>query len=100
MKMITSQKNRISAKDIMEHPWVQSSGKGTSTALNAQGIKEFYKTGNLKRIFMTAMAFQLSEKEIENLAKIFNELDADGDGQLSYSELMKGSNPLIKALRS
>ena len=77
----------------MEHPWMkkditQSIGNAT---INAEGLNNFFKYGKLKRAALTAVAFQLSDKEIEDLACIFNELDQDGDGQLSYKELIEGS---------
>jgi calcium-dependent protein kinase len=89
-KMIVNRSKRINAMQILEHPWMNPNKTSIKNTLNVQSIKEFYQTGKLKRIALTALAFQASEKEIENLAKIFNELDKDGDGMLSYQELMTG----------
>lgn len=80
----------------MEHPWMKKDIKaalGNST-IDTQGLVKFYKYGRLKRIALTAVAFQLSDKEIENLSLIFTQLDQDGDGHLSYNELIKG-NPCL-----
>lgn len=77
----------------MEHPWMKKDIKQSigNATLNAEGLGNFFKYGKLKRAALTAVAFQLSDKEIEDLAKIFNQLDQDGDGQLSYNELIQGT---------
>ncbi len=75
----------------------QSIGNAT---LNAEGLGNFFKYGKLKRAALTAVAFQLSDKEIEDLAKIFNQLDQDGDGQLSYNELIQGRDLLTSRSRT
>lgn len=76
----------------MEHPWMKKDIKSTigNSTIDTQGLVQFYKYGRLKRIALTAVAFQLSDKEIENLSQIFTQLDQDGDGHLSYNELVKG----------
>lgn len=89
-KMVCPRSKRWSAQQIMEHKWVVSATKGKKGVLNAIGIKDFYETGNLKRVAMTTIAFQLSEKQIQDLAKIFTEIDTNGDGELSYEELLAG----------
>lgn len=92
LRMIVNRTKRISAKEIMEHPWLKKDIKSQigASKIDTQGLVQFYKYGRLKRIALTAVAFQLSDKEIENLSKIFTELDQDGDGHLSYNELVKG----------
>ena len=42
------------------------------------------------------MAVQISEKDIENLRKIFVKLDGNGDGMISRDELMVGLDYLKK----
>ena len=58
--------------------------------LNVSGLRTFYRGNKLKRYALSVIASQLSEGEINDLAKIFLNLDKDGDGLLSYDELMSG----------
>jgi calcium-dependent protein kinase len=100
--MIVNRSKRISAKEIMSHPWLKKDIKASigNSNINTQGLVQFYKYGRLKRIALTAVAFQLSDHEIENLSKVFTELDQDGDGHLSYNELVKGSTLITQASSS
>lgn len=41
----------------------------------------------LKKVFLTMIASQLSTVEIDDLAELFNELDKNGDGSLTLSEI-------------
>lgn len=95
MKMIVSHSKRISAKEVMDHPWMKKESKllVQPANINSEGLIQFYKYGKLKRMALTAMAFQVSDKDFENLAHIFADLDQDGDGLLSYNELMSGKPP-------
>lgn len=96
MKMIVSHTKRISAKEVMDHPWMKKESKllVQPANINSEGLIQFYKYGKLKRMALTAMAFQVSDKDFENLAHIFADLDQDGDGLLSYNELMSGLEKL------
>lgn len=42
------------------------------------------------------LAVQIPEKEIENLRKIFVKLDTNGNGMISYDEMMIGLDYLRK----
>ena len=88
-KMIVNVDNRISSKDIMTHPWLHNHNLSSNFKFNSDGIKNFYKGQKFKRIALSAMVFQ-SDADLDELGKLFLQLDKDGDGHLSYDELLEG----------
>jgi hypothetical protein len=62
--------------------------------LNVNGIKNFYQGEKFKRVALAAVAFH-SDTNQEELGKVFNALDKDGDGYLSYEELAAGINSVL-----
>lgn len=93
-KMITVQENRITASDVLRHPWLSKTNLSGNIKLNANGIRNFYQAEKFKRIALTAIAFH-SDAEIDDLGRVFNALDKDGDGHLSYDELLEGLNGVL-----
>lgn len=91
-KMVVNQSKRLSAKQVLEHPWMicEMDKRILNTKLNTKGIMEFFNGTKLKKMAMSAVAFNLSDHEIQHLGKVFTQLDKDGDGQLSYDELTSG----------
>jgi calcium-dependent protein kinase len=98
-KMIVKRSKRISAKEIMDHPWMKREIKPMTSKIDSKSLIQFYKYDRLKRLALTALAFQLSDKDLEELARIFTKLDSDGDGKLSYNELTIGLEQLGPAYK-
>jgi calcium-dependent protein kinase len=91
--MICSRSSRWSAEKIMAHPWMtEESHNKTQVELNVSGIQTFYRGQKLKKCARSFIASQLSETEIKGLSTLFLKIDKDGDGLLSYEELMNGLN--------
>jgi calcium-dependent protein kinase len=91
--MICSRSSRWSAEKIMAHPWMtEESPNKTQIELNVSGIQTFYRGQKLKKCARSFIASQLSETEINGLSTLFLKIDKDGDGLLSYEELMNGLN--------
>jgi len=93
-KMLISQESRITANEVLQHPWLQSNVLPSNIKINSEGISNFYKSNKFKRIALSAVAFY-SEMDHEELGKIFNKLDKDGDGHLSFQELTEGLNTIL-----
>jgi calcium-dependent protein kinase len=93
-KMIIPQESRISASDVLRHPWLTATNLSANIKINTAGIKNFYQAERFKRIALTALAFH-SDAEVDDLGRVFTSLDKDGDGHLSYDELMEGLNGVL-----
>lgn len=92
--MICDEKSRLTAAQVLQHPWLSSSSVKTNIKLNSSGIKSFYQGQRFKRIALTALAFH-SNVEVDELGEVFNALDKDGDGYLSYNELLTGLKEVL-----
>lgn len=88
-KIIVGVDDRISTNEILAHPWFQNHSLSSNYKLSSSVIKNFYKSHKFKRIALSAMVFH-SDVDIDELGKLFLSLDKDGDGHLSYDELMQG----------
>ena len=53
-------------------------------------MKQFQKGEKLKQVALMAVAVQADPNEIQELKKIFQELDRNGDGSISLEELQSG----------
>jgi len=49
-------------------------------------MKKFLEAANFKRATLTYLASKLPEKNLEDLRKIFIQIDANGDGKIETSE--------------
>lgn len=87
---------RISAEEALSHPWL-TTGAGTPlTKSNMQvemqvinNLQSFHFKNKLKAVVYTYIASQLySNRDKDNLMKVFKEMDKDGDGVIQKSELM------------
>merc|ERR1712048_1040828 len=46
--------------------------------------------GKLKKVALTAVAQQLPDEKVEDLQRVFRDLDKNGDGTLSHDEIVAG----------
>ncbi|EAN34221.1 Protein kinase domain protein [Theileria parva strain Muguga] len=100
-------KKRISAAQALNHPWVlkySNAGRETaptrSMSLALQNLKTFTKTQKLAQAVMLLMANKFTTNdEINELSKLFSQLDTNGDGALDRSELIQGYKSIKQNLR-
>ena len=53
-------------------------------------MKQFQKAEKLKQVALMAIAVQADPGEIQDLKKVFQELDKNGDGSITFEELQVG----------
>lgn len=89
-------KKRTSATDALRHPWFKEYALKEkiekSIATKAlTNLKNFNANIKLKQATLTFIVSQLvSKEEVENMEKIFMDMDENGDGMLSKDEIMNG----------
>eukprot|EP00117_Sycon_ciliatum_P036058 scpid83368/ scgid27208/ Calcium-dependent protein kinase 4 len=86
---------RPSAEESLKHPWITEMSTiqiDANVAQNAlSNLKNFSADQKLKQATFAFIATQLlSKSEKENLARIFKEIDTNGDGKLSEDEMLEG----------
>lgn len=94
-KLITKPERRLTAQEALNHKWIKTltakkqDGKLLSK-LNIGTMKQFQHSQKLKQVALMTIAVQSDPKEMEELKNIFQELDKNGDGSISFEELQQG----------
>jgi calcium-dependent protein kinase len=93
-QMLTKPEKRLTAAQILTHPWVQDTADPLEAtklpSLITGNFKNFITCQKIKKVILTYLATQVSEKEISALKKHFISLDKNGDGVLSREEISEG----------
>ncbi|KAI5392715.1 calcium-dependent protein kinase 29 isoform X1 [Lathyrus oleraceus] len=90
-------KKRITASDALEHPWMKEGGEASDKPLdNAVLIrmKQFRAMNKMKKLALKVIAENLAEEEIKGLKQMFNNIDTDRSGTITYEELKSGLSKL------
>jgi len=95
-KMLTKPDKRLKAGEVLKHPFMTEVAKDSDKGLelNFTTLKNFRNSEKLKKAALTFIASQLSENEISGLAKLFEKLDKDGNGTLTFDEIKAGLGTL------
>jgi len=90
--LLCKPEKRFKAGDILLHKWMHLEDEHLNKPLNLNfaSLKSFRTSEKLKKAALTYIASQLSEKEILELSKLFECLDSNGDGMLSFDEIKNG----------
>ncbi|KAK9290095.1 hypothetical protein L1049_008259 [Liquidambar formosana] len=86
-------KKRITAHEVLCHPWVQVDGMAPDKPLDPavlSRLKQFSAMNKLKKMALRVIAENLSEEEIAGLKEMFKIIDTDNSGQITFEELKAG----------
>ncbi|KAL5727220.1 non-specific serine/threonine protein kinase [Ranunculus cassubicifolius] len=93
-KMLRSDvKERISALDALNHPWIREDGDASDKPIDIavlSRMKQFRAMNKLKKVALKVIAENLSEEEIMGLKEMFKSMDTDNSGTITYEELKAG----------
>ncbi|KDP36877.1 hypothetical protein JCGZ_08168 [Jatropha curcas] len=93
-KMLTRDpKKRITAAQALEHPWLKVDGEASDRPIDSavqSRLKQFRAMNKLKKLALKVIAENLSEEEIQGLKQMFNNIDIDRSGTITYEELKAG----------
>ncbi|RAL40407.1 hypothetical protein DM860_006477 [Cuscuta australis] len=84
---------RITAAAALEHPWLKEDGDAPDKPIhNAVLIrmKQFRAMNKMKQLALKVIAETMPEDEIKGLKEMFKNMDADGSGSITPSELRTG----------
>ncbi|XP_043724682.1 calcium-dependent protein kinase 13 [Telopea speciosissima] len=97
-------KVRLTAKQVLEHPWLQNAKKAPNVPLGdvvKSRLKQFSMMNRFKRKALRVIADHLSIEEVEDIKEMFEKMDIDNDGIVSIEELKAGlqkfSSPLAES---
>ncbi|KAE9622228.1 hypothetical protein Lal_00032445 [Lupinus albus] len=86
-------KLRLTAKQVLEHPWLQNAKKASNVPLGdvvKSRLKQFSMMNRFKRKALRVIADFLSTEEVEDIKDMFKKMDSDNDGIVSIEELKAG----------
>uniref|UniRef100_A0ACD5ZHQ2 Uncharacterized protein n=1 Tax=Avena sativa TaxID=4498 RepID=A0ACD5ZHQ2_AVESA len=84
---------RLTAHQVLCHPWICDHGVAPDRPLDPavlSRIKQFSAMNKLKRMALRVIAESLSEEEIAGLKEMFEAMDTDNSGAITYDELKEG----------
>ncbi|CAA6666724.1 unnamed protein product [Spirodela intermedia] len=97
-KMLTRDpKQRITAARALDHPWIRVGGEASNKPIGSAVLtrmRQFRAMNKLKKLALNVIAENLSTEEIKGLNVMFRNMDADGDGTITYEELQTGLTKL------
>eukprot|EP00262_Sarcandra_glabra_P017117 TRINITY_DN576_c0_g1_i1.p1 TRINITY_DN576_c0_g1~~TRINITY_DN576_c0_g1_i1.p1 ORF type:complete len:517 (-),score=74.47 TRINITY_DN576_c0_g1_i1:374-1924(-) len=86
-------KERLSAVEILNHPWVREDGDASDKPIDItvlSRMKQFRAMNKLKKVALKVIAENLSEEEIIGLKEMFKSMDTDNSGTITFEELKAG----------
>ncbi|KAG2686032.1 hypothetical protein I3843_10G149000 [Carya illinoinensis] len=86
-------KLRLTAKQVLEHPWLQNAKKAPNVPLGdvvKSRLKQFSMMNRFKRKALRVIADFLSTEEVGDIKEMFKKMDTDNDGVISIEELKAG----------
>ncbi|KAF3774722.1 Calcium-dependent protein kinase [Nymphaea thermarum] len=86
-------KKRFTARQVLSHPWIVDDNVALDKPLDSTVIsrlKQFSAMNKLKKMALRVIAESLSEDEIGGLKEIFQMIDADNSGTITFDELKEG----------
>ncbi|KAJ3675620.1 hypothetical protein LUZ60_004662 [Juncus effusus] len=91
--LVRNPKKRLTAHEVLCHPWLQLDGMAPDRPLDSavlSRLKQFSATNKLKKMALRVISESLSEEEIAGLKEMFNMIDTDNSGQITFEELKAG----------
>ncbi|KAG2303084.1 hypothetical protein Bca4012_061426 [Brassica carinata] len=93
-KMLCSNPSeRLTAHEVMRHPWICENGVAPDRDLDPavlSRLKQFSAMNKLKKMALKVIAESLSEEEIAGLRAMFEAMDTDNSGAITFDELKAG----------
>jgi len=90
-KMLSDAIDRISAEEVLKDPWVLNKApnakKGRAIQINENQLKNYAASSKMRKAVLTYIASRLTQNEIEELNKNFQEIDDNNDGKLTLEEI-------------
>lgn len=89
---MVDEKDRLTPEMALQHKWIRALAKKTEDKtilkkLNISNMKAFINFEKIKKAALMAIAVNADVKDIEELRQIFQELDQDWNGSITYEEL-------------
>ncbi|XP_050372458.1 calcium-dependent protein kinase 24 [Argentina anserina] len=85
--------NRLTVEEVLDHPWIRNANEVPDVPLGENvrlRIKQFTLMNKFKKKVLRVVADNLPDEQIEGIRQIFNMMDTDNNGDLTFEELRDG----------
>ncbi|XP_065876845.1 calcium-dependent protein kinase 10-like [Euphorbia lathyris] len=86
-------KKRLTAQQVLEHPWLQKSKKASNVPLGDMvrtRLKQFSTMNRFKKKALQVIAQHFLVEDVEVFRDMFTLMDTDNDGKVSYEDVRAG----------
>ncbi|XP_042385465.1 calcium-dependent protein kinase 20-like [Zingiber officinale] len=90
-------KKRLTAQQVLDHTWLQNASKAPNVNLGETvraRLQQFSGMNKLKKKALRVVAEYLSVEEVADIKEMFDKMDINQDGKLSFEELKLGLHKL------
>lgn len=95
-QLFQSEQTRLSAKKALSHPWVkkfvEENNSGAVLGAQIQRLREFQKNSKFKKAVLSFLSTRVSDEDILNEKKLFEQIDKNKDGYITIKELQELDN--------
>ena len=91
--MLVKEEKRYTAKQVLEHPWIQKYKKNeivTEIDIQINQLKLYQKMDEFEQKIITFISHRLPQNDVNNIKNFFVVLDNNDDGRISFEEFTKG----------
>mmetsp|Transcript_22516 Transcript_22516/g.22241 ORF Transcript_22516/g.22241 Transcript_22516/m.22241 type:complete len:156 (+) Transcript_22516:707-1174(+) len=89
----TNYNKRITAREALKHPWfvtVNQKSTDCNNEIILKRLRTYQVKGRLKKEIMKIIVRLLEPEDIQNLKEVFELLDTDHNGYITYEDFEKG----------
>ncbi|MCO5603764.1 hypothetical protein L7F22_057916 [Adiantum nelumboides] len=99
--LLRNPEKRLTAHQVLCHPWIRKDGVAPDKPIDPavlSRMKQFTAMNKMKKLALRVIAERLSEEEIAGLKEMFEMIDADNSGTITFDELKTGLRRLGSSL--
>ncbi|KAJ3681133.1 hypothetical protein LUZ60_015622 [Juncus effusus] len=92
---------RLTATEVLEHPWLKNASMAPNIPLGEEvraRLKQFSAMNKFKKKALRVVASHLSSEEVADIKQIFDMMDKDKNGNLTFEELKEGLQTIGNAV--
>jgi calcium-dependent protein kinase len=90
-KMLVYEKDRITPKEALSHPWIKrmlfKTGDLKDKSEYMEKFEDFKDSNHLKKAILSFLATKVNDGEIKDEIELFNSFDSNNDGYITKKEL-------------